>query len=81
MKSIVNQSAAVEIITEFASYDFVKKRNKIENVKSHCFLNRMDRTVWKNNKFTLIEILFRQINYLVISKTVISQNFCQKLLE
>ena len=35
-------------------------------------------TVWKNEKFSLTEIFFRQINYLVISlvKPLLSQNFC-----
>ena len=34
----------------------------------------------KNQKFTLTEEIFRQINYLVISlvKTLVSRNFCQK---
>ena len=37
-------------------------------------------TVWKNEKFTLTEKIFRQINYLVILlvKTLFSRNFCQK---
>ena len=37
-------------------------------------------TVWKNEKFTLIEKIFRQINSLVISfvKTLISRKICQK---
>ena len=37
-------------------------------------------TVWKNEKFTLTEKFFRQINYLVISlvKQLLSRNFCQK---
>ena len=37
-------------------------------------------TVWKNEKFTLTEIFFRQINYLVILlvKSLFSRNFCQK---
>jgi len=36
--------------------------------------------VWKNEKFTLTEIKFRQINYLVNSlvKPLLSRNFCQK---
>ena len=37
-------------------------------------------TVWKNEKFSLTEKKFRQINYLVISlvKPLLSRNFCQK---
>ena len=37
-------------------------------------------TVWKNEKFTLSEKKFRQINYLVIPlvKMLLSRNFCQK---
>ena len=37
-------------------------------------------TVWKNEKFTLIEKIFRQIPYLVLSlvKTLLWRNFCQK---
>ena len=37
-------------------------------------------TVWKNEKFTLTEEKFRQINYLVISlvKPLLSRNFCLK---
>ena len=37
-------------------------------------------TLWKNQKFTLTEKIFRQINYLVISlaNALVSRNFCQK---
>ena len=37
-------------------------------------------TVWKNEKFSLIEKKIRQINYLVIHlvKPLLSRNFCQK---
>ena len=37
-------------------------------------------TVWKNEKFTLTQNFFRQINYLVILlvKSLFSRNFCQK---
>ena len=37
-------------------------------------------TVWKNEKLSLTEKLFRQINYLVISlvKPLLSRNFCKK---
>ena len=37
-------------------------------------------TVWKNEKFSLTEKIFRQINSLVISlvETLLSRNFCQK---
>ena len=37
-------------------------------------------TVWKNEKFSLTKIFFREINYLVILlvKTSFSRNFCQK---
>ena len=43
---------------------------------SHC----QRHTVWKLQKYTLIEKKFRQINYLVISvmKKILSRNFCQK---
>ena len=36
--------------------------------------------MWKNEKFSLTEKKFRQINYLVISlvKPLLSRNFCQK---
>ena len=36
--------------------------------------------MWKNEKFTLTEEKFRQINYLVISlvKPLLSRNLCQK---
>ena len=39
-----------------------------------------DDTVWKNEKFTLIEKIFREINFLLIilEKTLLSRNFCQK---
>ena len=35
-------------------------------------------TLWKLQKFSLAEKIFRQINYLVISivKTLLSRNFC-----
>ena len=38
------------------------------------------RTLWKNEKFTLTEIFFRQINSLVIClvNALLSRNFCQK---
>ena len=41
-------------------------------------------TVWKNEKFTLTEKIFRQINSLVTSlvknvHVLISRNFCQKM--
>ena len=37
-------------------------------------------TLWKLQKFTLTEKIFRQIAYLVISlvKVLLSRNFCQK---
>ena len=37
-------------------------------------------TVWKNEKFTLTKIIFRQINSLVIYlvNALVSRNFCQK---
>ena len=37
-------------------------------------------TVWKNKKFTLKDIIFREINSLVTSnvKTLLSRNFCHK---
>ena len=37
-------------------------------------------TLWKNEKFTLTEIIFRQINSLVIYlvNALLSRNFCQK---
>ena len=37
-------------------------------------------TVWKNEKFSLTEKIFRQINSLVTSlvKSLLSRNFCQK---
>ena len=37
-------------------------------------------TVWKNEKFSLTEEKFRQINCLVISlvKPLLSRNFCEK---
>ena len=37
-------------------------------------------TLWKNEKFTLTEIFFRQINSLVIYlvNALLSRNFCQK---
>ena len=37
-------------------------------------------TVWKNEKFTLTQKFFRQINYLVILlvKSLFSRNFCEK---
>ena len=39
-----------------------------------------DTTLWKNEKFTLTEIFFRQINSLVIYlvNALLSRNFCQK---
>ena len=44
------------------------------------FIQYMAMLVWKSEKFSLIEKIFRQINYLVISqvKTLLSRNFCQK---
>ena len=46
-------------------------------------LNQLDPTVWKNEKFTLTEKIFLQINYLVIMlvKTSFSRNFCQKTVK
>ena len=42
--------------------------------------SRIFLTVWNNEKFTITEKKFRQINYLVISlvKPLLSRNFCQK---
>ena len=42
--------------------------------------NNFHTTVWKNEKFTLTEKKFRQINCLVISlvKPMLSRNFCEK---
>ena len=46
----------------------------------HSVVTEIQCTLWKNQKFTLTEKIFRQINYLVISlvKTLLSRNFCQK---
>ena len=43
----------------------------------------MEHTLWKSQKCTLTEKKFRQINYLVISvvKTLLSRNFCQKIVK
>ena len=44
-------------------------------------MNYSQSTVWINEKFSLTEKKFREINYLVISlvKTLLSRNFCQKM--
>ena len=43
-------------------------------------MNVQHYTVWKNEKFSLTEKKFRQINYLVISlvKPLLSRNFCKE---
>ena len=46
---------------------FVKSMQSIEKVHLTEFLQKSAQcTVWKNEKFTLTQKIFRQINYLVI---------------
>ena len=44
------------------------------------YTNTAQCTLWKNEKFSLTEKKFRQINHLVISlvKPLLSRNFCEK---
>ena len=56
-------------------------RNFCEKLGSIFFRqNNLQYTVWKNAKFSLAEIVFREIISLVTSlvKTLLSRNFCQK---
>ena len=59
---------------------FTKKIQKYRGGKFLKLPHCDDDTVWKNEKFTLTEKIFRQITYLVLSfvKTLLWQNFCQK---
>ena len=48
--------------------------------ENFSFFHTACSTLWKNEKFSLIEKIFRQINSLVfyLVKTLLSRNFCQK---
>ena len=65
------------LVKPLLSRNFCQKRVRANVCNFHTVYYA---TLWKNDKFTLTEIFFRQINYLVILlvKPLLSRNFCQK---
>ena len=71
------------ICLDTSIFDAVEHRNSDGKARlfiSFVILNVDWITVWKNEKFTVAQKKFRQINSLVFSivKTVLSRNFCHK---
>ena len=65
-----------------SSYNWMPKSisRKISGTKKIWIFHTHSVTLWKNEKFTLTKIFFRQINSLVIYlvNALVSRNFCQK---
>ena len=74
------------VLSHFFDKNFVKLTFLLKKILKSRFDEKMfgseffHTVVWKNEKFSLTEKTFRQINYLVISlvKPLLSRNFCEK---
>ena len=62
------------------SWVFSKCNQFHDFTRFHVIFSRANATVWKNEKFSALQIFFRQINLIVkfFSKTLIWRNFCEK---
>ena len=64
------------LLSHFFGKNFVKPSLLLKKLLKSSFYNTTACTVWKNEKFSFTEKIFRQSNSLV--NTLISRNFCQK---
>ena len=65
------------------SWVFSKCNQFHDFTRFHVIFSRANATVWKNEKFSALQIFFRQINLIVkffsLKKNLLSRNFCEIL--
>ena len=79
-KSHQKNISSNQLFSNFFSKNVAFTKFLPKNVrKNFCNFHSVFFTVWKNEKFTVTNKKFRQINSLVLSlvKTLLSRNFCQ----